>query len=34
MMEGFSFVIFVTGFNKLNTGKDDDDDDNNDDKNM
>jgi hypothetical protein len=26
-MEGISFVISVTGFNKLNIGKDDDDDD-------
>jgi hypothetical protein len=28
-MEGFSFVMPITGLNKPNTGKEDDDDDNN-----
>jgi hypothetical protein len=28
-MEGFCFVISITGFNKLKVGKDDDDDNNN-----
>jgi hypothetical protein len=32
-MEGFSFVIHVTGLNKLNTGKEDEDDDDDDDDN-